>query len=237
MTQTHIIPAPPQPNAPVIDHESTFPVRRIFCVGRNYADHVREMGGDPSDTPPVFFSKPADALVPVDDSGGSVAAYPPRTLDYHHEVELVIALASGGRNIPKDQALTTVFGYAVGIDFTRRDLQRAAAEAGQPWDMAKGFDQSAILGPIKPHQGQDYAEGMIKLSIDGALRQHANIAQMIWEIPAIITSLSEYVELMPGDLIFTGTPDGVGPVSVGQRITASVDGLPPIELTIGPCRH
>ncbi len=237
MSSSYVLPAPAQPAATVQGEDGTFPVRRIFCVGRNYAVHVREMGGDPSDTPPVFFTKPADALVTVDDSGNHDAAYPPKTMDYHHEVELVIALSSGGRNISTDQALSTVYGYAVGIDFTRRDIQREASSKGQPWDMAKGFDQSAILGPIRPLPAQDYREGMIKLSVDGDQRQSAPLAHMIWDIPSIISTLSHFVELMPGDLIFTGTPEGVGPVSVGQTIDASVDGLPAIRFTVSACRH
>ena len=237
MTQSFVMSPPTQPAAKVQGEPGAFPVRRIFCVGRNYADHVREMGGDPRDTPPVFFTKPADALVNVDDTGTHDIAYPPKTTDYHHEVELVIALRYGGRNIPKNQALNTVYGYAVGIDFTRRDLQRDAAAKGQPWDMAKGFDQSAVLGPIKPQAGQDYHDGTIRLSVNGEQRQSAPLSHMIWDIPSIISSLSHFVELMPGDLIFTGTPEGVGPVRVGQTIDAGIDGLPGIRFTITACRH
>ena len=237
MSHDFVLPAPAQPTAVVDGQAALFPIRRIFCVGRNYADHVREMGGDPKDTPPVFFTKPADAVVNVDDSGQHQAAYPSKTKNYHYEAELVIALKSGGRDISQTDALTHVYGYAVGIDFTRRDIQQEAAAGGKPWDMAKGFDQSAILGPIKELPGQDYREGKINLSVDGETRQDAPLSHMIWDIPSIISALSEYVELMPGDLIFTGTPEGVGAVEVGQTIHAAVDGLPAIEFTLAPSRH
>ncbi len=199
-----------------------FPVRRIFCVGRNYADHVREMGGDPGREPPIFFTKPADAVV----QPAHAIPYPPRTGDLHHEVELVVALGAGGANIGTQQALGCVFGYAVGNDLTRRDLQAVARKAGAPWDMAKGFDCSAPLGEIHPASAVGHpASGRIWLAVNGALRQESDLASMIWSVPEIIAELSTFAVLRPGDLIFTGTPEGVGPLLPGDRVTAGIDGL------------
>lgn len=224
---------PPQTVAvPIAGSDAQFPIRRIFCVGRNYADHVREMGGDPSDTPPVFFDKPADAAVPVNAEGRTGVAYPPGTSNLHHEVELVVALQAGGSDIPEGTALEHVYGYAVGVDMTRRDIQKRASDAGQPWCMAKGFDQSAPIGPIQPMPGQDKAEGGISLSVDGEMRQSSDLNHMIWKLRPIISRLSALVHLEPGDLIFTGTPDGVGPVVKGQTVKAAIDGLPPISFDI-----
>ena len=207
------------PTVAIAESSERFPVRRIFCVGQNYADHTREMGGDPDRQPPFFFSKPADAVV----ADGSVLAFPPRTRDLHHEVELVIALGAGGADIAAGDALDCVFGWTVGIDFTRRDLQAEAKKAGRPWDMAKGFDQSAPVGAVR--RGAPPAEGVIGLSLDGAVRQAGDLADMIWSVPEIIATLSTYVTLAPGDLIFTGTPAGVGPVLPGQTIVANVCGV------------
>ena len=233
MSQSFVIAPPPVTALTVDGSTDAFPVRRVFCVGKNYADHVREMGGDPKDTPPVFFTKPADAAIPADDSGSHVIAYPPMTEDLHYEAELVVALQSGGRDIAVADALGCVYGYGVGIDFTRRDIQRAMSKAGHPWDMAKGFDQSGIVGPITPLPGQDYTEGRISLSVDGETKQDAPLSDMIWKLPEIISTLSRFVALKPGDIIFTGTPAGVGPVVKGNRLNVSVDGLPSITLTIG----
>ncbi|RYD64781.1 MAG: FAA hydrolase family protein [Sphingomonadales bacterium] len=213
------IPTLTIPTVAIADSAERFPVRRIFCVGQNYADHTREMGGDPDRQPPFFFSKPADAVV----ADGSVLAFPPRTQDLHHEVELVIALGGGGADIAAGDALDCVFGWSVGVDFTRRDLQAEAKKAGRPWDMAKGFDQSAPVGAIR--LGAPPAKGPIGLSLDGAVRQAGDLADMIWSVPEIIAMLSTYVTLAPGDLIFTGTPAGVGPVLPGQAIVASVCGV------------
>ncbi|MGA0705960.1 MAG: fumarylacetoacetate hydrolase family protein [Steroidobacteraceae bacterium] len=210
------------PTVGVAGSDRRFPVRRIFCVGRNYADHVREMGGDPSREPPVFFTKPADAVVQPARS----VPYPPRTEDLHHEVELVVALGAGGANIDPQQALGCVVGYAVGNDLTRRDLQAVARKAGAPWDMAKGFDCSAPLGEIHPSSEVGHpASGRIWLAVNGVLRQESDLASMIWSVPEIIAELSTYVALRPGDLIFTGTPEGVGPLRPGDRVTAGIDGL------------
>lgn len=201
-----------------------FPVRRIFCVGQNYAEHTREMGGDPTRQAPFFFTKPADAVVAT----GAVLPFPTETADLHHEVELVIALASGGSNIAVAEAARHIFGHAVGIDLTRRDLQAVAKAAGRPWDMAKGFDNSAPVGSIT--LGVPPAAAAITLSVDGETRQSGNIDQMIWDVAEIIAALSRLVALAPGDLIFTGTPAGVGPILRGQAVVGRMDGVAPIEI-------
>jgi fumarylpyruvate hydrolase len=201
-----------------------FPVRRIFCVGQNYAEHTREMGGDPTRQAPFFFTKPADAVV----ASGAVLPFPTETADLHHEVELVIALGSGGSNITVAEAAGHIFGYAVGIDLTRRDLQATAKAAGRPWDMAKGFDNSAPVGPITP--GVPPATAAISLSVDGETRQSGNIDQMIWDVAEIIAALSRLVALATGDLIFTGTPAGVGPILRGQTVVGHMAGVAPIEI-------
>lgn len=196
-----VVPAPSISTVPVKDTEDTFPVRRVFCVGRNYVAHAHEMGGNPDLEPPFFFMKPADALVP----GGGEVPYPPATSDLHHEVEFVVALREGGTNIAQEDALDTVFGYAVGIDLTRRDLQAAAKKAGRPWDMAKGFDASAPVSAICPVDRCGHpSSAAITLSVDGVLRQNGDLADMIWSVPAMIAYLSTLVILKPGDLIFTG---------------------------------
>jgi len=209
---------------------SLFPVRRIYCVGRNYADHAREMGSDPEREQPFFFSKPADAVV----ASGSVLSYPVRTANLHHEVELVVAIGRGGHEIPVGEVEGGhIFGYAVGIDLTRRDLQAVAKAKGQPWDMAKGFDSSAPISAIMPvSQTGIMTKGKIELRINGELRQSGDISDMIWRIPEIVHELSTLVELASGDLIFTGTPAGVGPVIRGDRLNASVEGLDPLAVSV-----
>lgn len=202
-----------------------FPVRRIYCVGQNYADHAREMGSNPDREKPFFFSKPADAVIP----GGSTLPFPPRTANLHHEVELVIALGKGGRNIAVSDAAALIFGYAVGIDLTRRDLQAEAKKAGRPWDLSKGFDRSAPIGELVP--GAPPQTGLISLTVNGEIRQQGDLADMIWNVGEIIADLSTYVELMPGDLIFTGTPAGVGPVHPGDSIRGMLIGAPAIEIS------
>lgn len=206
-----------------------FPVRRIFCVGRNYAAHVQEMGGDPKSNPPIFFTKPADAIVP----SGSTIAYATQTADLHHEVELVVALHGGGAGIAPDAAPAHVYGYAVGNDLTRRDLQREASSRGQPWDMSKGFDDAAQIGAITPVEkfGVPGAQH-IWLKVNGEPRQQAVLSQMIWSVPEIIATLSTYVALQPGDLIYTGTPEGVGPLQRGDQVEAGIDGLDALEFRI-----
>jgi fumarylpyruvate hydrolase len=205
--------------------QQLFPVRRIYCVGRNYAEHAREMGHDPQRELPFFFSKPRDAVIP----SGSRIAFPTRTEELHHEVELVVALRHGGRDIAAEGANSMIFGYAVGIDLTRRDLQAEAKKAGRPWDMAKGFDHSAPIGLL--NVGSPPTAASISLTVDGELRQNGNLKDMIWSVAEIIAALSTYVELAPGDLIFTGTPSGVGPIKRGQTVRALIAGIEPLEIT------
>ena len=226
-----VFPAPPTPSIAVAGESARFPVRRIFCVGRNYADHVREMGGDPNRDPPVFFTKPADAVV----EQGVKIAYAAETADLHYEIELVIAIGKGGRNIEAADALAHVYGYAVGIDMTRRDTQAKAKKAGGPWDHAKAFDQSAPIGPVYAAAKVGHPEkGRIWLSVNGVSRQSSDIANMIFSVSEIIAAVSRGWELAPGDLIFTGTPDGVGPVVSADVITGGVDGLGEIRFEMGP---
>ena len=219
------IPTITAPSVAIAGTTDRFPVRRIFCVGQNYADHAREMGSDPDRQEPFFFSKPADAVV----ANGSTLPFPPQTQDLHHEVELVIALGTGGKDIAVADAAATIFGAAVGIDLTRRDLQAAAKAIGRPWDMAKGFDRSAPIGAITP--GMPAASGAIALTVDGETRQSGNLSMMIWSVPEIIATLSTFVELAPGDLIFTGTPAGVGPIRRGQSVSATIDGFEMLRVT------
>lgn len=219
---TYVYTPPAIPTVPVTELDAEFAVHRIYCVGQNYAAHVIEMGGDPKAGPPIFFSKPADAIV----INNAPVNYPQATTDLHHEVELVVALGSGGRNISIDDALSCVFGYAVGVDFTRRDLQAAAKKGGKPWDVAKGFDQSAPISSIKPvTEGQHPVDAAIQLSVNGAVRQNSNINDMIWSVAEIIAELSRFFELKAGDLIYTGTPSGVAAVSAGDRLEAKIDGV------------
>jgi fumarylpyruvate hydrolase len=223
-----IAPAP-QASLPVVDGKP-FPVRRIYCVGRNYAAHAREMGFDPNREPPFFFMKPADTLV----ANGGVMPYPPITKNLHHEIELVVALRSGGKNIPAEKALDHVFGYAVGLDMTRRDVQIASRERGQPWDMGKGFDHSAPCTAIHPVAKIGHvAAGAIWLKVNGVMRQNGDVKDMIWNIPDTIAYLSGLVELFPGDLIFTGTPEGVGAVVAGDKLEGAVEGVDTLTVTIG----
>ncbi len=218
----------PTPTVP-IDGGGEFPVRRIYCVGRNYRAHAIEMGMDPDREAPFFFLKPADTIV----ASGSTIAYPPRTEDYQHEIELVVAIGKGGRNIPIEKALDHVFGYAVGLDMTRRDLQMAARKAGRPWDMGKGFDQSAPCGVLSPASKVGHlAKGAISVTINGEVKQSSDISLLIWNVAEVIADLSAYGELVPGDLIYTGTPEGVGPVKRGDVLVGKIDGLQDLTLTI-----
>lgn len=210
---------------------AVFPVARVFCIGRNYAEHAIEMGHDPDREPPFFFTKPADAVVP----SGSTLAFPGQTDDLHHEVELVVALAEGGRDIPVESALDHVFGYAVGLDMTRRDLQAEAKKAGRPWDMAKGFDESAPTSAIRPVTQIGHPDqGSIWLRIDGEQRQVGDLSQQIWKVPEAISFLSGLVTLRPGDLLMTGTPSGVGRVEPGARLEGHIDGVGDLVLTYLP---
>lgn len=207
-----------------------FPVRRVYCVGRNYAEHAREMGHDPNEAPPFFFGKPADALV----ISGADMPYPTETADLHHEIELVAAIGGDAVDVPVEDALTYVWGYAVGIDMTRRDVQAAAKKGGRPWDMAKGFDHSAPISPIVPamNLGAHPKKARISLSVNGAVRQDADIADMIWDLPHVISHLSRWVHLKRGDLIFTGTPAGVGAVVRGDVLEGEIAGIGTVRTTI-----
>lgn len=222
MDEFAIAPAP-VPVVPVEDERGAslgvFPVRRILCVGRNYAAHRREMGGDDRD-PPFFFSKPADAVVPP----GRDPAYPTRTADLHHEIELVVAIGVAGRDLDVAKALDAVYGYAVGVDLTRRDLQARAKDKGQPWDAAKGFDDSAPISAIRRWQGPA-PTGRITLSVNGAVKQDGSVSDMIWNVAEIVAEASKLWGLAPGDLIYTGTPEGVGPLVRGDQIEGEVEGV------------
>jgi fumarylpyruvate hydrolase len=222
-----VIPLPAISLIPVQGSSAVFPVRRIYCVGRNYADHAREMGMDPEREPPFFFGKPQDVVVP----GGGPVHYPPATANLHHEVELVVALSMGGRDIAVAQALEHVYGYAVGIDLTRRDLQAKAKDKGQPWDTAKGFDESAPVSAITPASASGHlTRGAIWLAVNGVEKQRGDLADMIWSVPEVIAHISGFVALAPGDLLYTGTPAGVGPLVRGDRVRCGIEGLG--ELTI-----
>jgi len=224
-----VIPPSPQPSVEVAGTDERFPVHRVYCVGRNYAKHAREMGMDPDREPPFFFSKPADAVV----ANGTSVPYPSRTSNLHHEIELVVAIGTGGRDIPLDSALAHVFGYAVGLDLTRRDLQFAARDQGRPWDVSKGFDHSAPVSAIRPAAEMGHPEqAAIWLEVNGETRQRANLSEMIWSVPEIVAELSTYYELRPGDLIFTGTPEGVGAVQRGDSLVGGIDGLETLRVTI-----
>jgi fumarylpyruvate hydrolase len=222
------LPKVPVPTVPIAGSSQRFPVRRIYCVGLNYAEHAREMGKDPNRHPPFFFGKPADAVV----GSGAHLPYPPKTADLHHEVELVVALGQGGSNIPAANAPSLIFGYAVGIDLTRRDLQAAAKKAGRPWDMGKGFDHSAPIGALA--KGVPPATGAISLTVDGKVRQSGDLQDMIWSVAEIIAALSTYIEVAAGDLIFTGTPSGVGPIQRGETVRGIIAGVEPVEVSFEP---
>jgi len=225
---SYVIPAHVLPSVEVRGTRDRFPVRRIFCVGRNYAAHAREMGNDDRE-PPFFFTKPADAIVAND----TAVPYPPRTSNFHHEVELVVALGGGGANIPVAKANSLIYGFAVGIDLTRRDLQSEARDNGKPWDTSKAFDRSAPIGAIRPVSADGLIESArIWLSVNGKLKQDANVAEMTWKVPEIIAELSTLFEVAAGDLIYTGTPAGVGPLVRGDAIEAGIDGLDTLSTRI-----
>ncbi|CAB3915568.1 fumarylacetoacetate hydrolase family protein [Achromobacter animicus] len=219
--------APASPVAvPIAGSQDSFPVRRVYCVGRNYAAHAREMGFDPDREPPFFFCKPADAVVPVAEGSALSLPYPPETANLHYEIELVAAIGKGGANISVDEALQHIYGYAVGLDMTRRDLQMKMREAGRPWELGKAFDQSAPIGPLHPAQSvKDIEKAGIWLQVNGADKQRSDIGKLIWSIAETIAYLSKYFRLEAGDLIYTGTPEGVGPVVRGDRMVGGVDGL------------
>lgn len=223
-----VIAPPPTVGVAVTGTDQEFPVRRIYCVGRNYAEHAREMGGDDRD-PPFFFQKPRDAILP----SGSALRYPKLTADLHHEVELVLALSGGGGHITKDQASEQVFGLAVGIDFTRRDLQAEAKKGSRPWEIGKAFDQSAGIGPLSRLPGSGLPKsGAISLEVNGKLRQRGDLKDMVWGCAEVISTLSTQYELAAGDLIYTGTPAGVGPLVVGDVVRASIASLGDLTISI-----
>jgi 2-keto-4-pentenoate hydratase/2-oxohepta-3-ene-1,7-dioic acid hydratase in catechol pathway len=218
---------------PIAGTGESFPVRRIYCIGRNYAAHAREMGSDPTREPPFFFQKPTDAVQIVPPGQTVDHPYPPLTKNYHYEVELVAALGKGGRDIPIDRALEHVFGYTVGLDMTRRDLQRAMGDEKKPWEIGKSFDRSAPLGPLQPVPAiAHFTQGAIWLKVNGEIRQNANLNQMIWTVAEQISRLSAAFELMPGDIIFSGTPENVGPVVRGDVMEAHIDGLPDLRVKV-----
>ena len=218
----YAVPLPVSPTVPVAGEDTLFPVRRIWCIGRNYADHAREMGHDPSREPPFFFAKPGDAVV----SGGGVLPFPRETSDLHHEVELVVAIGADGQDIPEGEALSHVFGYAVGLDMTRRDLQAEAKTLARPWDLAKGFDQSCPISPIEPAARIGHpSRGRIAVTVNGVEQQSGDLDQMIWSVPEAIAFLSRFVALHAGDLLMTGTPAGVSRVHPGDALHATCEGV------------
>ncbi len=222
---------PPQASVAMAGEAARFPVRRIFCVGRNYAAHAREMGKDPDREPPFFFTKPADAVV---DSGATIP-YPPETANFHYEIELIVAIGGGGADIRPEAALDHVFAYGVGIDLTRRDLQFEARDKGRPWDWGKAFDRSAPIAPLHRVAKVGHpAKGRIWLAVNGAVKQDADLAELIWPVPDIISILSRTMTIQPGDLIMTGTPAGVGAIVPGDKVTGGIDGLGDIAITIAP---
>jgi len=219
---TYAITFPPTPELPVVESNLKFPVGRIYCVGRNYAEHAREMGHDPEREPPFFFMKPADAIV----QNGATIPYPQITKDLHHEIEMVVAIGRGGADIPAEKALEHVFGYGVGLDMTRRDIQGEAKKMGRPWEMGKAFDNSAPCTALKTVAMVGHpAKGAIWLKVNGKVTQQGDLAEMIWNVPETIAYLSKLITLRPGDLIMSGTPAGVGPVKAGDRLEGHVDGV------------
>jgi fumarylpyruvate hydrolase len=223
----------PRPMLPIAGSDELFPVRRIYCIGRNYAAHAREMGSDPTREPPFFFQKPSDAVQIVAPGTTADHPYPPLTKNYHYELELVAALKGGGRNVSIDDALALVYGYAVGLDMTRRDLQRAMGDEKKPWEIGKSFDRSAPIGPIhQVAQTGHYTSGAITLKVNGAVKQNANLNQMIWSVAEQISKLSQAFELKPGDIIFSGTPENVGPVVPGDVMEGFIAGLPTLNVKV-----
>ena len=225
-----VLPPPPPPSVAVHNSTARVPVRRVFCVGRNYAAHAREMGRDPDREPPFFFMKPADTV--VDD--GATVPYPPETKNFQYEIELIVAIGKGGSEIPVERALDHVWGYGVGIDLTRRDLQLAMRELGRPWDWGKGFDQSAPIAPLRPVSAVGHPKaGRIWLAVNGTVKQDSDISKLIWPIPDVISICSRSMALKPGDIIMTGTPENVGPVQRGDVMTGGVEGIGEIRISVG----
>jgi fumarylpyruvate hydrolase len=229
MSATYVIDPPIVPSLPVVGDTRRFAVNRIYCVGRNYVDHAREMGHDPDREPPFFFMKPANSIV----ADGKDMQYPNLSNDVHHEIEMVVAIGKGGANISADKALEHVYGYGVGLDMTRRDLQGEAKKMGRPWDTGKAFDQSAPCAALTPAtQFGHPTKGTVKLLVNGEVRQEGDLNQLIWNVPDTIAYLSTLFTLEPGDLIMSGTPAGVGPVKKGDVLEGSVEGLTPLKMKI-----
>lgn len=224
---------PPAPRAAVpVQGGGWFPVRRIFCVARNYEAHAREMGADPTREAPFFFTKPADAVLPVASGETGRLAYPLATQDLHHEIELVVALGAGGENLTLEQARACIWGYAVGLDMTRRDLQAEAKAKGRPWDSAKAFDDAAPISALTHMPGVELTRGDIRLDVNGEPRQRGDLGDMIWSVAEVIAYFSRYYRLQPGDLIFTGTPEGVGAVRIGDELRGAVEGVGTLALEV-----
>ncbi|MES2759127.1 MAG: fumarylacetoacetate hydrolase family protein [Pseudomonadota bacterium] len=232
MTTPYAFPPAAVAAVPVAGTDTVFPVRRVYCVGRNYVEHAQEMGFSGREAP-FFFCKPADAVVPVADGETRTLAYPSETANLHHEIELVVAIGKGGRNIAEDQAASHIFGYAVGLDMTRRDLQLDLRKAGRPWELGKAFDQSAPIGPIHAIGSTgEITKGAIRIDVNGEARQSSDVTKLIWNVNETIAYLSKYFELQPGDLIFTGTPEGVGAVKAGDLMVGSVEQLGELRVKI-----
>lgn len=230
---SYVVNPPAVVAVPVKGSSDTFPVRRVYCVGRNYAAHAREMGFDPDREPPFFFCKPADAVIPVAEGETLNIAYPAETQNFHYEIELVAAVGKGGSNIPLESALEHVWGYAVGLDMTRRDLQMKMREAGRPWEIGKAFDESAPIGPLYPVAQSGHLEkANIHLDVNGQTKQDSSIDKLIWSVAETISYLSKFFRLEPGDLIYTGTPEGVGAVVAGDLMEGSVEGLGKLSVQV-----
>jgi fumarylpyruvate hydrolase len=230
---SYVFTPAPVVGVPVVSSKDTFPVRRVYCVGRNYAAHAREMGFDPDREPPFFFCKPADAVVPVPYGTTLDLPYPSETSNFHYEIELVAAIGKSGANISVEDALSYVWGYGVGLDMTRRDLQMQLREIGRPWELGKAFDQSGPIGPL--HRVEDvghFDDAPIWLTVDGKDKQRSSTSKLIWSVAETISYLSKYFRLEPGDLIYTGTPEGVGPVVAGNHMEGGVDGLGKISVRV-----
>ena len=217
----------------ILDSNDKFPVRRILCVGANYVAHALEMGRDPSREPPFFFAKPTDAIVNADKGLNTVIPYPPQTNNFHYEMEMVVAIGKNAQNIEVEEALNVIWGYGAGIDLTRRDLQKAAKDKGRPWELGKGFDNSAIISSLCPVSKIGHPqESKIWLNVNDKIKQDSSIDKLIWSVPEMISILSKTMTLKPGDIIYTGTPEGVGPISKGDKISGGVEGIGEISITI-----
>ena len=230
---SYVIPVWNIPSVPIVGRGERFPVRHVYCVGRNYAEHAKEMGGDATKEPPFFFTKPADAVAPVVEPDVGSVHYPSATKNYQHELELVVAIGTAATNLPPERARDVVYGYAVGLDMTRRDLQNAMREIKRPWDIGKSFAEAAPIGPVYPvTQVGHPSRGRIALDVNGEPRQRGDLGDMIWDVPHVLHFLSQYYELLPGDLVFTGTPSGVAAVVAGDQLVGRIEGLGSLSIRI-----